>query len=158
MIFTENRYYFKFLQFWVHLVPAYIVDLICLCLGKQRRCVFSCTNFFTLSIFRFVKMYQKLHRICDLVGFFNVNLWKYETSNCEIMWKALKEKDRELFPFDMEEFQWKSYLRSCTIYGRTHLLKDPMDTLPQAKRKQKLILFLYCCIAFVLVFVLWCLI
>ncbi|XP_063912829.1 fatty acyl-CoA reductase wat-like [Zophobas morio] len=140
VISTTNKYYLKFLQFWLHLVPAYIVDLICLCLGKKRR---------------FVKMYQKLHKVCGEVGYFNVNFWKYETSNSEMLWKALTEKDRELFPFNMENLEWKSFFEMCSMYARIHFLKDPMHTLPQAKRKRKCISFLYYCIAFALVCVLW---
>ncbi|KAJ3641617.1 hypothetical protein Zmor_028114 [Zophobas morio] len=140
LIFTKNKYYLKFLQFWLHLVPAYIVDLICLSLGKNRR---------------FVKMYQKVHRMCDALGYFNVNFWKYETTNCETLWKALEEKDRELFPFNMENLEWWDFFGKCVIYARINFLKDPMHTLPQAKRKQKFIAFFYYCIAFVLVCVLW---
>ncbi|KAJ3641616.1 hypothetical protein Zmor_028113 [Zophobas morio] len=140
LVFTTNTYYLKFCQFWLHLVPAFFVDLICSCLGKEQR---------------FVKMYQKLHRTCDVIGFFNVNKWKFDTTNCEIMWKGLKEKDRELFPFNMENLEWKTFLANCIIYARVYFLKDPMNTLPQAKRKRKLIIFLYYCIVFALLYMLW---
>ncbi|KAJ3641611.1 hypothetical protein Zmor_028109 [Zophobas morio] len=140
VIFTTNKYYLKFLRFWLHLVPAYIVDLVCLCLGKKRR---------------FVKMYQKIHKICDELAYFSANSWKFETANCDKLWKSLKEKDRELFPFNMENLAWRSFLESCVIYSRIHLLKDPMHTVPQAQRKRKCIAFVYYCMAFALVSVLW---
>ncbi|KAJ3641620.1 hypothetical protein Zmor_028116 [Zophobas morio] len=100
-------------------------------------------------------MYQKLHRICDLLGFFSVNSWEFETTNTEILWKDLNEKDQQLFPFNMETLQWESYFKSCVLYGRIHLLNDPIDTLPQAKRKQKFIKLIYYCIGLALVYFLW---
>ncbi|KAJ3641610.1 hypothetical protein Zmor_028109 [Zophobas morio] len=140
VIFTTNKYYLKFLRFWLHFVPAYIVDLVCLCLRKKRR---------------FVKMYQKIHKMCDELEPFSANSWKFETTNCDKLWKALKEKDRELFPFNMEKLEWGSFFESCVVYARIHLLKDPMHTLPQAQRKRKFIALLYYCLAFALVSVLW---
>ncbi|KAJ3641609.1 hypothetical protein Zmor_028109 [Zophobas morio] len=131
LITTKKKYVLKFYQFWLHLVPAYAVDLIMLCLGKQRK---------------FAKMYQKFHAVCEAVEFFTLNWWIFETTNTDILWKALNEKDRQLFPFNTELLDWERYVENCAIYGRVHLVHDPLETVPQGKRRQMLLKLLFGCI------------
>ena len=91
-------------------------------------------------------MYQKFNEVCEAVELFNLKWWIFETTNTDILWKALNEKDRQLFPFNTELLDWERYVENCAIYGRVHLVHDPLETVPQGKRRQMLLKLLFGCI------------
>lgn len=43
----------------------------------------------------------------------------------------MNQKDRQLFQFSMDTFDWDVYFRTYIRGCRVYLLKDPLDTIPQ---------------------------
>lgn len=47
----------------------------------------------------------------------------------------MSENDRKNFNFDMEKLEWSNYGENCVVGGRIYLMKDPLETVPKAKKK-----------------------
>ena len=46
----------------------------------------------------------------------------------------MRTVDQETFYFDVRDIHWESYIDTFIQGVRMYMLKDPMDTLPVAKR------------------------
>lgn len=124
-IFTLNRYKFMHTLYciFLHLVPAYIVDFIAVCLGKKPM---------------LVEGYKKIHKFCDVISKFATRQWDFSNKNTQALWLTLNSKDKEIFPFSMKEVIWKEYFESYMLGGRVYLFKDPIETVPAGHRKYKI--------------------
>lgn len=56
----------------------------------------------------------------------------------------MDETDKQIFNFDMESLVWEEYFEEYVKGVRIYLLKDPLDTISQGRKKYfKLILIHY---------------
>ncbi|XP_031330448.1 fatty acyl-CoA reductase wat-like [Photinus pyralis] len=118
-----------------HYIPAYVVDFLALCIGKQPL---------------LVKGYQKVGKFTDVISYFAVRQWDFTNQNTQSLYQRMSPVDKETFGFDLREFDWDSYFYSFARGGRVYLLKDPIDTLPQGRVKYyKLLVMHYALVAFV---------
>lgn len=70
----------------------------------------------------------------------------------KLLWKKTNQADRELFPFDIRIVLWMQYFKSYILGIRQYLLKDPLNTVPAAvKRQQRLENMIYSVIDKILV-------
>lgn len=99
-----------------------------------------------------VKAYKKVHHLISTVSFFATRSWRFENTNVQKLWRQVDDEDKQLFDFNLENFDWDDYFRYYTRGGRVYLLKDPMDTLPQGRRKLKLLKIAHYSLCAVLLF------
>ncbi|KAI4499642.1 hypothetical protein M0802_005212 [Mischocyttarus mexicanus] len=116
---TKNRLLYLFYAYLLHLLPALILDLGMLCVRKKPR---------------FLKMYRKLHAMLDVLSYFSLNEWKFTNERMINVIKKLTVKDQILFYCDMKDLDWDSYFATYLLGIRLYVLKDPIETLPQARR------------------------
>lgn len=83
-------------------------------------------------------MYKKIHKFCDIIGYFATNEWHFSNDNVQRLWQRLDEGDKRIFFFNMDDINWDEFLKDG-IYGlRTYLMKDDPSTIPSAlKRAQR---------------------
>lgn len=48
------------------------------------------------------------------------------------MWQRLDARDQELFFFDIRQMNWDTFMTTYYRGIRQYLLKDPLDTIPEA--------------------------
>lgn len=82
-----------------------------------------------------LKMYGKIHKFSELLTKFCLQGWQFSNKNTVGLWHKMNSADREIFPMSMSNVHWLTYMRTY-IYGiRRYLLKDPDNTLEEAKKK-----------------------
>ncbi|KAL3271477.1 hypothetical protein HHI36_021962 [Cryptolaemus montrouzieri] len=106
--------------FFLHIIPAYIIDFLLMCLGRKTIAVAG---------------YRKAHKFLDVIAYFAQKNWKFGSENMKNLLNNMNKKDQELFPFDLRKVPISKVIREGIIGGRVYLLKDPLDTLPNAKRR-----------------------
>ncbi|KAL1502598.1 hypothetical protein ABEB36_007719 [Hypothenemus hampei] len=116
----SNYYAHAVAVFFLHIIPAYLVDFILTCLGKKPM---------------LVKGYQKINKFGDVLAYFTMREWKFKNNNVQSLWKRMKKHDQEYFDFDIEKLNWDMYFHTYTRGARVYLLKDPLDTIPQGQIK-----------------------
>ncbi|XP_060533430.1 fatty acyl-CoA reductase wat-like [Cylas formicarius] len=116
----SNYYEHMLAVFFLHTVPAYFVDFVLTCLGKKPM---------------LVKGYQKINKFADVLSYFTMNEWQFKNDNVQSLWSRMKKQDKELFEFNLENFNWDMYFYTYTRGARLYLLKDPLDTIPQGRVK-----------------------
>ncbi|KAK9872040.1 hypothetical protein WA026_015290 [Henosepilachna vigintioctopunctata] len=135
-----NRLHHLLAVFLLHTIPAYIVDFVCLCIGKKPM---------------MVKGYKKINKFMDVIGHFSLREWHFTNHNLQKLWKKMDVEDKTLFNFSMENFDWDNYFYFYARGARVYLLKDPLDTIPKGRIKYwKLFIAHYTLVA-VLLFLLY---
>ncbi|KAJ8919471.1 hypothetical protein NQ315_016571 [Exocentrus adspersus] len=118
-IYCETHTGYVIASFFLHKLPAILVDAVLFCLRKPVMVV---------------KAYKKIDKFTRLLRHFAVNEWTFESNNTRSVINSMSEEDRKLFPCDLRNLDWEKYMERLVIGTRIYLLKDPMDTLPQARK------------------------
>ena len=67
-----------------------------------------------------------------VIEYFSMRQWDYQADNLLGMWNSLSPKDQEIFYFDMSQLDWDVFLQHYFRGIRQYLLKDPLETIPEA--------------------------
>ncbi|XP_030747448.1 fatty acyl-CoA reductase wat-like isoform X2 [Sitophilus oryzae] len=103
--------------FFLHTLPAYIIDFVLMCLRRRTSVV---------------KSYKKINKFANVLTHFTMNEWKFRNENVKSLWKRMKKNDKEHFDFNIATLNWDFYFHtyirdiSSILYYRfrtTHL--DP---------------------------------
>ncbi|CAK1592974.1 unnamed protein product [Parnassius mnemosyne] len=117
---TNNYYLFLFYNFFLHFIPALLVDIYCT-LTCRRRVM--------------LKLYNKVMKIAKILFYFSTQDWRFTDNNVREMWRSLSGADRAVFPFSISEMSW-DYMTETFLLGiRVYLVKDDVSTLPEARKK-----------------------
>lgn len=142
---TDNKFVHSILWFLYHRLPAFFMDLCLFLIGKKTKWViveFWGTNEIlivkSLYHFRVQEIYKKIKKYSDVIFFFTHKKFDFEHKNVPKLYEKLDERDKKLFNFDMEKLDWKKYVQDNVIGIRVILMKDPLSTIPEAKKRQKL--------------------
>ncbi|KAF7391375.1 hypothetical protein HZH66_009855 [Vespula vulgaris] len=117
---TKYRLVHLFYVYFLHLLPALVIDTVALCMGKQPR---------------LLKIYNKIHKFMDVLSHFSTTEWKFTNERLNELTRKLTSEDRKLFFCDMKEVVWDTYFQSYLRGIRIYILKDPIETVPQARIK-----------------------
>ncbi|XP_043685230.1 fatty acyl-CoA reductase wat-like isoform X1 [Vespula pensylvanica] len=117
---TKYRLVYLFYVYFLHLLPAFIIDTIALCIGKKPR---------------LLKIYNKIHKMSDVLRHFSTIEWNFMNERWNELTRKLTSEDRELFFCDVKGLVWNNYFMSYVLGIRKYILKDPIETLPQARIK-----------------------
>ncbi|KAL2741587.1 fatty acyl-CoA reductase wat-like [Vespula squamosa] len=119
---TKYRKVYLIYVYFLHILPAFIVDAIALCMGKKPR---------------LLQIYNKIHKMSDVLGYFSTIEWNFTNERWNELMRKLTSEDRELFFCDIKGLVWNIYFRSYVLGIREYILKDPIETLPQARIKRR---------------------
>lgn len=86
-----------------------------------------------MIIFRFLKLFKKIHKFLSVVSYFTTRSWNFKSYNAQKLCARMSEKDRELFFCNLRDLDWSEFFDHYMLGIRTYLLKDPESTLPAAK-------------------------
>lgn len=71
----------------------------------------------------------------DVLNYFTTKEWKFTNDTFKGVMNKLSPEDRENFACDVAQIEWDHYFRTYMRGIRIYLIKDPLDTLPQARVK-----------------------
>jgi fatty acyl-CoA reductase len=72
------------------------------------------------------------------VKYFCERDWIYNDTNVRSLLEKLTPEDRDIFNFDIKQVNWNDYLGNCVKGLRQYVLKDPISTLPTARKLSQL--------------------
>ncbi|KAL3271479.1 hypothetical protein HHI36_021964 [Cryptolaemus montrouzieri] len=107
-------------HFFLHTIPAYLMDLILLCIGRKAIAV---------------EGYKKVKKFLNVIAYFAKRNWNFGSENTQQLLSTLSQKDKELFGFDLRGHSIDNLIKQGIIGGRIYLLKDPLETIPEGRKK-----------------------
>ncbi|KAJ8982208.1 hypothetical protein NQ317_013510 [Molorchus minor] len=120
--FSYQKYYPVYITLAVllHFLLGIIVDSVLVLLGRQRK---------------MVKAYKKIHRFSSALSYFITKRWNIKNDRFRQALERMSEREQKLFFSDLKQFDWDEYFRFFTLGIRIYILKDPVDTISEAKAK-----------------------
>ncbi|KAH8332130.1 hypothetical protein KR074_009092, partial [Drosophila pseudoananassae] len=113
---------YPLVAFFMHVLPAYVFDLVLRLSGKKPR---------------LVKLYGTIHENIYATRYFINNTFHFEMENTNRLMDQISSEERIIYDFDMESLNWKDYWRRALTGIRVYLAKEPNTTesITQAKRR-----------------------
>ncbi|XP_034105957.1 fatty acyl-CoA reductase wat [Drosophila albomicans] len=108
------------IAFFLHNIPAYILDLIAMATGQKRM---------------YVKAYRKISRIINMMSWFGLKEWKFAHRNIDELNELLPAGEREKLQFNIATINWSEYFRSYLSGIRRYFFKDNANDNKLQQRK-----------------------
>ncbi|XP_066993656.2 fatty acyl-CoA reductase wat isoform X2 [Anabrus simplex] len=122
LICTPYYWLNNFFRIFLHYLPALIVDLACLVIGRKPI---------------MLKAFRKIHKFLDITAYFHESRWEFSDKNVQKLWSSLSTHDKNVFPFDIAEIDWKVTLHHVIPGLRVYLMKDPLNTVSRGTVKYR---------------------
>lgn len=81
--------------------------------------------------------YNKMHKFINVISYFSLQSWIFNDGNTRSLVQKLSKLDRTLFNFDIAPLNWDEYFKKHVLGVRVNIIKDPIETLPMALKRQK---------------------
>ncbi|XP_035741473.1 fatty acyl-CoA reductase wat-like isoform X2 [Vespa mandarinia] len=125
---TKYRPIYLIYMYFLHILPAIIIDTISLCIGKKPR---------------LFKIYKKIDTMSNIVNYFTSTKLNFTNKRWNELLSKLTTEDRKFFSCDIKNLIWDTYFESYVLGIRMYILKDPIETLPQARIKWRRLYWAY---------------
>ncbi|XP_074039669.1 fatty acyl-CoA reductase wat [Leptinotarsa decemlineata] len=113
---------YMLLTFLLHTCMAFLCDICLKFVGKKPV---------------IMDIYKKLHKDQENFRPYLLRQWYFSNDNTQKLLKRMSFKDRELFNFDILTLNWQAYFVNYVRGVRVYLLKDPLSTVTEGKKKQE---------------------
>ncbi|EGI66348.1 Putative fatty acyl-CoA reductase [Acromyrmex echinatior] len=120
MTLFKHKIPYRFCVWFGHFLPALLLDAASICIGRSP------------SMW---KLYMKVDKFCKAIEPFCNTEWTYSIDNVQSMWDNLEEKDKQLFNFNMMEFNWTEYLINHYQGMRLYRLNENDSMLKVSRMK-----------------------
>lgn len=85
---------------------------------------------------RMLKIYNRFKLAAKTGEFFALHQWNFASDNVQCLQQALDNSaDQELFNVDISMLNWDAYIKKYIQGIRKYVLKDPVETIPSARKK-----------------------
>ncbi|XP_068142322.1 fatty acyl-CoA reductase wat [Drosophila tropicalis] len=108
------------IAFFLHNIPAYILDLIAMVTGQKRI---------------YVKAYGKISRIINMMSWFGLKEWQFAHRNIDELNELLPSAERAKLQFNIATINWKEYFHSYLSGIRRYFFKDNANDNKLQQRK-----------------------
>ncbi|CAH2235427.1 jg13285 [Pararge aegeria aegeria] len=115
----EYRFQHKIAEFFFHIVPAYLIDLLLFLFGQET---------FMIST------EKRLRKGSQLLEYYTSRTWVFKNDYFESLRNQITEKENEIFYTDMSKLDHDDFLEKFHLGVREFIAKEDLSTLPQARR------------------------
>lgn len=142
---TSNQIVHVIVSLLFQWIPAYFIDFIMLLIGQPRF---------------MVNVQKKIYQGQKVLQYFTLREWRFDTDNIINLKNTMSSIDQEIFPVTMKDFEDRTaYMENAIQVTRHYVLKEDPASIPQCKRKMKMLYFLDCFTRYVsIVLLFWILI
>ncbi|XP_026740070.1 fatty acyl-CoA reductase wat-like [Trichoplusia ni] len=128
LIETKNALAYWLLSWFLHYIPAYVMDGICAIIGKRPEGITS-----------FVKVFEKIDKKVSAYTYFLTNSWKFRDHNVKAMISRMTENDRAIFNCNVNNIDVDEHTLAWCVGIRKYILKDGLKDSAQGERKQNML-------------------
>ncbi|XP_068901547.1 putative fatty acyl-CoA reductase CG8306 [Tenebrio molitor] len=126
--FLPSITWYKISSFFVHILPAIILDSVTR-LGGGRPIL--------------MKLHRNVNTSLDRLETFIFTEWKFTAKKTMELHKVLSKSDQETYSLDIAELSWADYFRDLAMGSRIYLNREPLKNLSSAKAKDNVLLILH---------------
>jgi len=118
--YKESAVYNKICQILLHSLPAHLIDVGSLLLGKKQM---------------MVKVVTKMHKAQAAIEYFAINEWKWSNDNVKKLNNELSDADKEIFNFDLSNLKWADFIDDYVKGTREFIFKEDPSSMEVSKQR-----------------------
>ena len=122
---VSTIFWFRLSAFFVHMIPAYILDTVTIITGGRPI---------------LVRLHKNVNGSLGRLHKFIFTEWKFHNPRMIELYNSLSETDKKLFNMDIKPLVWGDYFSDLTQGVRRYLNKESPKTLAKARSKDKVLL------------------
>ncbi|KAJ8687689.1 hypothetical protein QAD02_023483 [Eretmocerus hayati] len=135
-----SLFWFRISAFFVHMIPAYILDTVTRLAGGKPI---------------LVRLHTSVNKSLVRLERFIFSEWKFYNPQTLELHSTLSEKDQDTFTIDIRPIEWESYFVDLTKGVREFLNNEPLTNLKKARRKDKILLVLHLALQAMILLSVW---
>lgn len=116
MFWNSKLWVHKILMCLFHLLPAVMIDGAAILTGRDPR---------------WCKTYNLIHAHLSATSYFMTQQWYFGNDTVVKLWEQMSAVDREIFKFDMSNFDWSKYVKRMVCNIRDFVSKAPWDVVEE---------------------------
>ncbi|PSN36707.1 putative fatty acyl-CoA reductase [Blattella germanica] len=116
---TTNRLVHLFYVIFFHFLPAYLIDFILL-MARQKRFM--------------VRIQNRIYVGLQVLQNFTMNDWYFHNDKFLDLANVLRGEDRNIFYLNSMTYDYNKYLIDAILGARVYCMKEPLSSLPGARR------------------------
>lgn len=74
----------------------------------------------------------------EVLQYFTTHQWSFENKKFLEIRDSMQKIDKERFSIDFYAMEDAEYIKYCILGARLYCMKDPLETLPRARRTLKM--------------------
>ncbi|KAL2715979.1 putative fatty acyl-CoA reductase CG8306 [Vespula squamosa] len=121
----NSIFLFKISAFFVHMIPAFILDTITRLFGGRPI---------------LLRLHNNINKSIDRLERFIFTEWKFNNPLFMDLYKSLSEEDKDKFFINIESLVWEDYFLNLVLGVRIYLSNDPKKTLEKARSKNMILM------------------
>lgn len=110
---------------------------------------------YLFTIYRFVKIYEKIDKKSALYSYFATNEWLFREKNVKSMINRMSDADKAIFNCDITKIDFAEYTLVWCIGVRKYILKDGLEGSVAAGKRQKIFYIAHIVFLGLYFYVLW---
>ena len=89
-------------------------------------------------MYRLCRVQDKINKGFEVFEYYANNQWEFRNEHVHYIRKVMNKRERLEYKVDGEEMDIREYFKSCIMSARNHILKEPPETIPAARRHMKM--------------------
>lgn len=85
-----------------------------------------------------VRIQRRISDGLNVLQYFTTREWVFHNANLLALWDEMSPKDKELFSTDFRKVEPIEYMTRVVLGARQYCMKEKPETLPRARRHQKM--------------------
>ncbi|CAG9770049.1 unnamed protein product [Ceutorhynchus assimilis] len=126
--FINSIFYYKLSAFFVHILPAILLDTVTKLSGGRPI---------------LMKLHRNVNTSLGRLSKFIFTEWLFSAKKTTELQAYLKNEERDDFSVDISALVWPVYFDDLTLGARVFLSRDPEKTLKSARKKDNILFFVH---------------
>lgn len=101
-------------------IPALLIDFLMLIFFQPRF---------------MIRIQKRIFIGLGVLQFFTTRNWIFKSDKFKEMYRKLSPEEKVIFNMNTEEVEVTEYLKTVILGGRQYCLKEPLETLPKARKQ-----------------------
>jgi fatty acyl-CoA reductase len=85
-----------------------------------------------------MRVQQRVSKGYEVFEYYANNQWDFNNDDSLEAIKQLNPRERSTYKLDSEGLNYADYFTECVHAARLYILKEPVETIPSAKRHMKM--------------------
>ncbi|CAG0880705.1 unnamed protein product [Cyprideis torosa] len=127
--FTSHYWLNNIQVFFLHLIPAHVIDLLSILVGKKPR---------------MIRLHSRIAKAIRALEYFTTNEWQFFSKNVPHLLSQMDPRDAAIFDFDIKKIDWENYLEDYCMGTKLFVLKEDRDSIKKARNQLRRQVLKYC--------------